>query len=308
MTPPPLLLTLTLLAAPDAEARALAYLAREVPRWSVENKCYSCHHNGDAARALYDAVRRGRTVPSKALADTTRWLARPDDWDKNGGDGPFNDRPRARLQFAAALAEAVHAGQIKDREPLRKAARAVAGLQRDDGSWSVVADGTIGSPATHGTALATALARRTLLLADAKHFRRPIAKADAWLRKVPVKTVLDAAAVVLALEKATDEAAVAQRRRCMDLIRKGESKEGGWGPYTNAAPEVFDTAVVLLALAARAPDDETKAMLRRGRAWLLAEQHDDGSWTETTRPRGAESYPQRLSTAGWATLALLATR
>ncbi len=30
-------------AAATPEERALAYLAREVPRWSAENHCYSCH-------------------------------------------------------------------------------------------------------------------------------------------------------------------------------------------------------------------------------------------------------------------------
>ena len=49
-------------------------------------------------------------------------------------------------------------------------------------------------------------------------------------------------------------------------------------------------------------------MLPVGRAYLLATQQEDGSWTETTRPAGATSYAQRISTTGWATLALLATR
>jgi hypothetical protein len=307
MTAPPLLLTLSLLTTPDAETRALAYLTREVPRWSAENKCYSCHHNGDAARALYDAVRRGRSIEPKALADTTRWLSRPGEWDKNGGDGPFNDRKRARLQFAAALAGAVEADQIKDRDPLRKASRALVEQQDADGSWPIGDDTLVGSPATHGTALATTLARRTLVTGDRKLFRAAIERTDVWLRKVEVKTVLDAAAVLSGLEKADDRAAVAQRRRCLELIRKGEARDGGWGPYTNSASEVFDTAIVLLALTTQSPTDDSTAMLRRGRAWLVAEQADDGSWRETTRPSGAESYPQRLSTTGWATLALLAT-
>jgi hypothetical protein len=70
---------------------------------------------------------------------------------------------------------------------------------------------------------------------------------------------------------------------------------------------VFDTAVVLLALSRQTPTDETRAWLRRGRAYLIAAQRADGSWPETTRPSGADSYAQRLSTAGWATLALLDT-
>ena len=51
-----------------------------------------------------------------------------------------------------------------------------------------------------------------------------------------------------------------------------------------------------------------KAMIAAGRKFLIEEQLDDGSWTETTRPPGNVSYAEHMSTAGWATLALLATR
>ena len=50
-----------------------------------------------------------------------------------------------------------------------------------------------------------------------------------------------------------------------------------------------------------------KAMIARGRKFLIAEQRDDGSWPETTRPPGNVSYAERISTAGWCTMALLAT-
>src|SRR5712692_10613254 len=111
---------------PGPESRALAYLAHEVPRWSPENKCYSCHNNGDAARALYTAVRLSYPVPPEALHDTSRWLARPQQWDKNGGQAPFSDKKLARIQFAAALVDAVDAGRVKDQQALTRAAELVA--------------------------------------------------------------------------------------------------------------------------------------------------------------------------------------
>jgi hypothetical protein len=97
-------------------------------------------------------------------------------------------------------------------------------------------------------------------------------------------------------------------------MARGQSIDGGWGPYAQSPPEPFDTAVVVLALvrfgqtsyAREAPGLD--ARIERGRAFLVASQNPDGSWTETTRPAGAVSYAQRLSTTGWATLALLATR
>jgi squalene cyclase len=290
---------------PTPEEKALAYLAREVPRWSVENKCYSCHNNGDAARALYQAKRHSYAVPAKALENTTRWLERPADWAHNGGEGPFNDKVLSRIQFASSLLDALESGYTKDREPLKKAADLIAEQQTKEGFWQIAAADSLGSPATHGNCLATVFARRVLARADPERHRDAIAAGDRWLRAVPVKTVLDAAAVLLGLAEARDDEAKTQCKRCLALIRKGEAKEGGWGPYVTSPPEPFDTAVVLLALARLSDQHES---IRRGRAFLISTQRLDGAWRETTRPAGDQSYAQRVSTTGWALQALLATR
>src|SRR5262245_65540387 len=102
----------------DAEARAVGFLMREVPAWSKENGCFSCHNNGDAARALYAASRKGRRVPDHVLADTTEWVKRPARWDDNKGDPGFSDKRLADIQFAASLLSAIQTGRVKDRRPL----------------------------------------------------------------------------------------------------------------------------------------------------------------------------------------------
>ena len=38
------------------------------------------------------------------------------------------------------------------------------------------------------------------------------------------------------------------RRNCLSILRNGQSPAGGWGPYVTAAPQVFDTALAVLAL------------------------------------------------------------
>jgi hypothetical protein len=292
---------------PEPERRAVAFLSREVPRWPIENHCFSCHNNGDAARALYEADRISGTVPAAALDATTRWLGRPDRWKHNGGEGPFNDPVLARVQFAAALATAVETGHQRDRSSLQRAADLLVEDQRPDGTWPIDAGDGVGSPASYANSLAAAVARRTLRLAGPQRYCTQSARIDDWMRTTEVHNVVDAAAILLGLDGAIDAPAQSQRRRCLELIRKGQSKEGGWGPYVKAPPEPFDTAVVLLALAPLAGSQEIDARRGRGRAFLVSLQQEDGGWPATTRPPGAESYAQRLSTTGWATLALLAT-
>jgi Squalene-hopene cyclase C-terminal domain len=305
------LLALVLLAgrgaAESPESRAIDYLAREVPRWPAEEKCFSCHNSGVAAGSLFAAVRLGHKIPDKALTETTRWLSQPDKWDAKRDGGAATDQALVRIQFGAALSEALDAAVVKERRPLRDAAKLIATDQRKDGSWQVSAEGTLGSPATLGPALATHLARGVLRKADAKGHADAVAKADHWLRQVEAKNVADAAGVLLALEGAEDRDAVAQRQRCLQFLRKCQDRNGGWGAYATSAPESFDTALALLALARYPKEEETAKMIERGRTYLIAAQEKEGNWPETTRPAGGVSYAQRTATTGWALQALLAT-
>jgi len=292
----------------DPVRRSLDYLAREVPRWSRENRCYSCHNNGDAARALYAARGRTPAATAGALDDTTRWLSRPEGWDKNGGDGPFSDKRLARVQFASALAAANASGASAARAPLARAARLLAADQADDGSWPIDDGGApVGSPAAYGRSLATLSARDTLRAADPGRYKEAVARADRWLDARPIATVFDASVALLAVAGRTDPDASSRRLRALDRLRAGRSSDGAWGPYLTSPPEPFDTALALLALATLEPTPEVRDLIRGGRTFLVDAQSADGSWPETTRPAGAESYAQRLSTTAWATLALLAT-
>ncbi len=135
-------------ASRSSEDRAVAFLIREVPLWFQENHCFSCHNNGDAARALFEAHKLDFPIPARALADTTDWLGRPLQWDDNKGEAGFSDKKLARIQFSAALVEAFEAGFIEDREVLIEAAKALLPYQRANGSWLIDPEGALGSPVT----------------------------------------------------------------------------------------------------------------------------------------------------------------
>jgi hypothetical protein len=288
------LMAVSCLAA-SPEERGLAYLAQEVPRWSSENHCFSCHNNGDGARVLYIATSRGYRVPRPALADTTRWLLDPASWDGNRGNPAFSDKKLARIQFAASLAEAYKTGAIHDRSAVIAAAESLTPYQEADGSWQVDAGAAVGSPATWGPVLATYMARKTLEVAGADRFAKPIARANQWLRENQPRSILDTSAKMLAL----------QTSEPLAFILAAQTRDGGWGTYPGSPPDVFDTAMALLALQDAKQPARTRDAIKRGRAFLISLQQSSGGWPETTRPAGAQSYAQHISTSAWATLALV---
>jgi hypothetical protein len=277
--------------AQDPLQRALKYLSGEVPQWHTKNGCFSCHNNGDGARALYAA---GLFQPVRS---TTQWLTSPADWDKTGTDVSWSDKKLARYQFAAALTSAVDAGAVQNREALNTAARDLASLQSADGSWRVEDAGDApGSPVTWGTTLATYFGRRTLQAAGGHE--DAVRRSETWLRAAQLRHTPDQAAVLLAFP---DDDGI--RKRAVERFAQMQTSDGGWGPRLHAPAEVFDTAIVLLAL--RAAGEKT--LLQRGREFLIRTQQPFGGWPETTRPPGSQSYAQHISTTAWATLALLAT-
>jgi Prenyltransferase and squalene oxidase repeat len=300
-------------ATAAAIARGVVYLKVEVPKWKAEHPCYSCHNNGDATRALLVAGAKGYDIGS-SLDDTLAFLKQPAKWDQNKAPSGFDDKALARIQFASALAVAERHGKAASTD-LQIAAKMLVADQQADGSWQLDNSQSLGSPATYGTLIATWSARMTLISSGMQPDNFTIVQADKWIRGLTVENVLDASATVLALELSSDVMAENLRRNCLSILRTGQSKEGGWGPYVTAAPQVFDTALAVLALSSLEAEprlarstyrpEELKEAIANGKKYLVSQQRPDGSWPETTRPANQESYAQRISTTGWAMLALL---
>lgn len=294
-------------------AKGVDYLKVEVPKWKQEHPCYSCHNNGDATRALLVAGAKGYDIGT-SLDDTLSFLKQPSHWDQNKAPSGFDDKQLARIQFASALAVAERYGKAASTD-LEAAAKLLTADQQPDGSWKLDNSQSLGSPATYGTIIATWSARSTLISSGMQPDNFTIVQTDRWIRGVAPENVLDASATLLALELSSDVMAENLRRTCLGILREGQAPSGGWGPYVTAAPQVFDTAMAVLALNALTAEprlarfayrpEELKETIAKAKAFIVSQQRPDGSWPETTRPANQESYAQRISTTGWALLALL---
>jgi hypothetical protein len=219
-------------------------------------------------------------------------LLAPAKWDEIHGAPAASDKKLGRIQFAAALAQAVRSGAVADPVPLREAATSLVKLQDADGSWRIDTGGLPGAPATYGTALATYMARRVLHTAGQSQYAPAISRGTHWLDTAKPASTVDAAALLLASPARAD---------CRTLLLAAQTSDGGWGAQPRMPAEAFDTAMVLLALRGQG------AAADRGRAWLVKMQDAEGAWPETTRPSGGQSYAERISTAAWVAYALLET-
>lgn len=310
MIPFYILMPLLLFAAPQAsgpEQNAVGYMVREVPRWPMENGCFSCHNNGDGARALFLAYRMKFPVTGQSLEGTADWLQKPDEWGKSGQTG-LGDQKLARIQFGAALVDAVDTGFVKDKSLIARAGDLLLTHQEADGSWQVDAQAAAPSAVTYGPALATFMARRTLERAEQARFNDAIAKADKWLRDVDIATAVNAAAVVLAFENRKDAASRSRLEQALSVLLKSQSGDGGWAAYPNTPAEPFETAMALLALNAVRDKPDVEARILKGRAFLASVQFEDGGWPAARQSTTGETYARHLSTSAWATLALLTTK
>jgi hypothetical protein len=165
----------------------------------------------------------------------------------------------------------------------------------------------LGSPATYGTALATAIAMRWLGGSDDAGARGAVSRAEGWWPDRKPRNLVEASAWLWAWPGDPPATARAGWEVSWAMIEQGQGKGGGWGPYADAPPEPFDTALALLVLMESARHGATVKVevLARGRRYLMETQREDGSWEETTRPARGRSYAQRMSTTAWAALALL---
>lgn len=296
-----------------AIAKGVDYLKVEVPKWKAEHPCYSCHNNGDAARALLVASAKGYDIGT-SLDDTLAFLKQPSRWDQNKAQPGFDDKTLAKIQFASVLAVAERHGKAASTD-LEAAAKLLVADQKPDGSWTLDSSQSLGSPVNYGTLIATWSARSTLIASGMQPDNFTIVQADRWIRGLTPENVLDASATLLAIELSGDVMAENLRRASLSILRTGQAPSGGWGPYVTAASQVFDTALAVLALSVLDTEprlarsayrpEELREAIAKGKKYIASEQRPDGSWPETTRPAHQESYAQRISTTGWALLALL---
>ena len=167
----------------------------------------------------------------------------------------------------------------------------IAAQQRQAGNWHF--GGVARPPMEDGDYSRTAIAIRALAVygieARKAEFNRRIERAAAWLRAADPRTTEDRNMQVLGLKWANaDDAAIERRVRDLKALQRSD---GGWAQTAELASDAYATGQTLFALH-ESGVPASDPVYRRGVAYLLRTQLDDGSWHVSSRAPKFQPYFQ----------------
>lgn len=294
--------------------RGLDFLAKDAVAWKKEHNCASCHHASLVVLAMSEAKHRGHAVDEAVLADMTKWMA-------ESGDGKFGlarpaAAPNAASPKAIYFALALGADPKRDEtaaKGLKALLKTVLSEQTANGSWSTWPETR---PPIFGSSDETLSLLATLALlpvaaggdAEAKAARD---KAVKWLSETKSDDDPQSVALRLVLWKKLDRPEK-EWRALVNRIKERQNKDGGWSQSKELESDGWATgqAIYALAQAGIKADDPS---INRGRAFLIKNQSEDGSWPMISRPtkpggKGSTSLiPITGAGSAWAMLGLVSS-
>jgi hypothetical protein len=203
-------------------------------------------------------------------------------------------------------------------EDLKRIAGHLLRHQEADGSWSWASAPPKNRPPPffESDELATTLGYLALapqLPADPKatsDVRESREKAAAWLAKNKPNDTTQMAGLRMILKRRAGEGDAALRP-LVDQFMGRQNKDGGWPQLPGAASDAFATGQALYILNLMGVKND-RPEIRRGVAFLLSQQKDDGSWPMAGRghPGATPStnlWPITHLGSAWATIGLMRT-
>ncbi len=141
-----------------------------------------------------------------------------------------------------------------------------------------------------------------------------LASARTWLLKTPAKDTEDRVYRLLSLQAIGESLEV--RKPTVDALLRSQRKDGGWGQTDAMGSDAYATGSALYALYQSGQVAVSSLAYRRGIAFLVMMQEDDGSWKVRSRSKPFQTYYESgfphgndqfisIAASGWATTALM---
>ncbi len=271
-------------AVRKAVVRALEPVNRSVAEYPRQRKCFSCHHQTLPLLAMTVARDRGVPVDAKAV--------------------------EAMLKLTAESLESGREAYLEGRGQGGKAATAAYGLWtlerggwKPDATTAVVADYLLVAakgkeswkppsnrpPLEVSSFMATALSLRALQVYGTEEKKAKAAEQEArtlaWLRATKAEDTEDRVFRLLGLAYAGADVEAAAKE-----LRETQREDGGWAQLAGMEGDAYATGSALVALLEHGGLKPEDAVYRRGAAFLLGSQKEDGSWHVATRSKPVQTF------------------
>lgn len=292
---------------------ALPRLQAAGPGFAAKTRCISCHHQSLPSVAVKLADAKGATI-DRALAShptqaTLAVWARSRENMLLGNCSVFGFLGNVTYGLFGLAEEGVAPGPETD-----AVTSCLIGLQKPDGSWE---GGDTRPPlAGRNPFVYTALAARGLKMYSPPGRREEttsrIARARDFLRTAaPADTQEEAFKLLGLVWTGASSAEIAKQT---ERLRSLQHKDGGWGQLPTMSSDAYASGQALYALRV-AGSSASSDTYRRGVAYLLRTQLDDGTWYVRSRaigfqpyvdsgfPHGPDQFISAAATA-WAVIAL----
>jgi ankyrin repeat protein len=296
--------------------RSVAPLLDAALRFREQATCISCHHNALPALTAATAKRKGITIDeSRARKNLDNILT----FFKSSA-------PRMMLGDPAVGGEALTAGYAQmalaaEKHPLDRVTATmthwILARQMPDGRW--LGNGLNRPPSEYSSISHTAIAAGGLISYPLPGRQREIAeslrKAQQWLLAAEPTSAEEHGMRLMGL--VWTDAPRARVTAEIKAIRDRQEASGGWSQFSRTDPDAYATGLSLYALHV-AGVAATDAAYRKGVAFLLGSQYQDGPWFVRTHSFPVQRYfesgfpfgrNQWISAAGtsWASLAIAQT-
>jgi hypothetical protein len=296
----------------EAVQKALPLLKKGAEGHVEKRTCFACHNQAIPIFALTTARTRGFTVTDADIKKQLDFIAEflgknRDEYREGKGQGGQADTAGYALLTLAA-------GGWKADETTDAVAEYL--LVRDKGRdhWSA----TSNRPPSEASAFTTtAVALRALRAYATPAQKERVATrteaARAWLLKTEPKDTEDRVCRLWGLHAAG--AKEKDLRGAADQLAKAQRKDGGWSQAGDLETDAYATGSALVALHQAGSLATTDPVYRRGLAFLMKTQHEDGSWLVHSRSKPFQTYFESgfphgkdqfisMAASGWATTAL----
>ena len=267
--------------------RAIPLLEKGAAGSMRERTCFTCHNLGAPVLALAAARDRGFKIDEsqfKAVLDHTEAFLRKSRDNYLKGKGPGGQADTAGWALWT-----LETGGWKPDETTAAVAHYLAVYDKEKGYWKNVSNRPPSEASPFTTTFLGVAAMRAFAAGDDKAPGADrIARAREWLITTRPKDTEDRVFRLRALDYAAAETKAIQAA-AKELLAD-QREDGGWSQLPGGESDAYATGSVLAALTQAGGVGVADAAYRKGVAWLLRTQKEDGSWLVKSRSKPFQAY------------------